>query len=82
MFKEFDVSNLTKAHIELKELLDDKRKKLEYLLAIKNKTYENFVTPFLIMHEKVGEFITPVFHIDSVKNSELTQDIYAKSLPL
>jgi hypothetical protein len=35
MFKEFDVSNLTNAHIELKELLDDNRKKLEYLLAIK-----------------------------------------------
>lgn len=82
MFKEFDVSNLTNAHIELKELLDDNRKKLEYLLAIKNKTYENFVTPFQIMQEKVGEFITPVFHIDAVKNSELTQDIYAKSLPL
>lgn len=82
MFKEFDVSNLETAHVELEELLSQNREELKQLLNIETKTYDNFVSPYQKMQERVGEFITPIFHLDSVKNSDLTQEVYAQCLPL
>lgn len=82
MFKEFDVSNIENAHIDLEELLSQNRQELKQLLAIKNTTYDNFVKPYQLIQERVGEYITPIFHLDSVKNSQLTQEIYGKCLPL
>ncbi|MGE4456718.1 MAG: M3 family metallopeptidase [Arcobacteraceae bacterium] len=82
MFKEFDVSNLETAHIELAELLSQNRAELAELLKIEIKTYDNFVSPYQRIQERVGEFITPIFHLDSVKNSDLTQEVYSQCLPL
>ncbi len=82
MFKEFDVSNLETAHIELGELLSQNKEELIQLLKMEIKTYDNFVSPYQKMQERVGEFITPIFHVDSVKNSDLTQEVYAQCLPL
>lgn len=56
--------------------------KIEELVNLENKTYENFVMPFQEIGESINEFITPLFHIDSVKNSEITQKVYEDCLPL
>jgi oligopeptidase A len=34
------------------------------------------------IQERIEEFTTPIFHIDSVKNSDLTQEVYSQCLPL
>ncbi|XPV70065.1 MAG: M3 family metallopeptidase [Halarcobacter sp.] len=82
MFKEFNIENLENSKVQLEELLNDSRKKIEELVNLENKTYENFVMPFQEIGESINEFITPLFHIDSVKNSEITQKVYEDCLPL
>nr|MBP6289918.1 M3 family metallopeptidase [Aliarcobacter sp.] len=43
---------------------------------------KNFVLPFAEIGEKINEFITPIFHLDSVKNSKITSKVYEECLPL
>jgi len=81
MFKEFNIENLENSSIVLEKLLDNSRKEVVNLLKIKNKTYKNFVLPFQEIGENINEFITPIFHIDSVKNSKITSKVYEECLP-
>jgi len=82
MFKEFNIENLKNSSIVLEKLLDNSRKKVSDLLKIKYKTYKNFVLPFQEIGENINEFITPIFHIDSVKNSKITSKVYEECLVL
>ncbi len=82
MFKEFNLKNLENSKNELEEILINSRKRVDELLGIENKTYQNFVVPFQEIGESINDFLTPVFHIDSVKNSEITQKVYEECLPL
>lgn len=82
MFKEFNLDNLENSKQLLEDLLDDSRKKINELLEIENKTYKNFVTPYQEVGEIINDFVTPIFHIDSVKNSEITRKVYEECLPV
>ena len=82
MFNEFNISNLENAKSNLEVLLKASKDEIDELLKIENKTYENFVKPYEEIGERVNEFITPIFHIDSVKNSEITTKVYEECLPL
>ncbi|WP_026804407.1 M3 family metallopeptidase [Aliarcobacter lanthieri] len=82
MFKEFNLENLEDSSRVLEDLLNSSRKKVQQLLKIEEKTYKNFVLPFQEIEESINEFITPIFHIDSVKNSEITSRVYEKCLPI
>ncbi|PRN00620.1 M3 family metallopeptidase [Aliarcobacter cryaerophilus] len=82
MFKEFHIDNFENSSKLLEELLNNSRVEVEKLLEIKNKTYKNFVLPFAEIGEKINEFITPIFHLDSVKNSKITSKVYEECLPL
>ncbi len=82
MFNEFILKDFKNSATKLQLIIDDNKKELEELLSIKEKTYKNFVVPYQLMSEKLEIFCTPIFHIDSVKNSEETQEVYAKCLPI
>ena len=82
MFKEFNLENLENSRNEVEELLNKSREQINKLLEIEDKTYENFVLPYQEIGEGINEFITPIFHIDSVKNSELTRKAYEECLPV
>lgn len=82
MFQEFKLENFENSSKELEKLLDISRNKIEELLKIENKTYKNFVTPFQEIGENINEFITPIFHIDSVKNSKITSKVHEECLPI
>ncbi len=83
MFKEeFNIKNLENSKFALEELLNKSKEKIEQLLKIENKTYENFVKPYEEIGEGISDFVTPIFHIDSVKNSKITQKVYEECLPL
>lgn len=81
MFLDFDV-NLDTAIDELTALLQKGKDEIDKLLSIKEKTYANFVKPFEMIDERLGWFFTPISHLNSVNNSEETQEVYAKALPL
>ena len=82
MFKEFDLSDLENSKELLEKILDENRKKVDDLLKIENKTYKNFVLPFQEIGESINDFLTPIFHIDSVKNSEITTKVYEDCIPV
>jgi len=82
MFNEFNLENLENSKVELEQLLNNSKKKIDELLNIENKTYENFVKPYEMIGEGINDYLTPIFHIDSVKNSEITQKVYEDCLPL
>ena len=82
MFKEFNLENLENSKELLENILDENRKKIADLLKIENKTYKNFVLPFQEIGESINDFLTPIFHIDSVKNSEITTKVYEECLPI
>lgn len=83
MFKEeFNLENIENSKTNLEELLKVSKEQLDDLLKIEQKTYKNFVKPFEEIGESISDFVTPIFHIDSVKNSEITQKVYEECLPL
>ncbi|MCT7609780.1 M3 family metallopeptidase [Aliarcobacter butzleri] len=81
-FKDFNLDNLENSKEILEKLLDERRVLINELLNIENKTYKNFVLPFQEIGESINEFLTPIFHIDSVKNSEITTKVYEECLPI
>ena len=82
MFKKFDTSNLENSKVILERKLEKAKEEITELLKIENKTYENFVMPYEEIGESINEFLTPIFHIDSVKNSEITKKAHEECLPL
>jgi len=68
MFKEFNLEKLTDSKVLLEKLLEQSKSEILELMEIKDKTYENFVMPYEEIGECINEFLTPIFHIDSVKN--------------
>ncbi len=65
---------------ELKQKIDENNEKIEKLLKVEDKTYTNFVKPLELMDEDLELFFTPLSHLNSVNNSEKTQEIYTQAL--
>lgn len=80
-FLDFDV-NLDTFIDDLSSIIDQNNNKINELLSIKEKTFTKFVKPFEMMDEKLDQFFTPLSHINSIKNSKMTQEVYSKSLPI
>ncbi len=80
-FIEFDI-NLETFIGTLQEKLEKNRQTIKMLLAIEEKTYANFIKPFELLDEYLNQFFTPLAHINAVQNSEVSQKVYAQSLPL
>ena len=58
------------------QTLQNNRKKIDDLLALPQKDYENFVRPLQLMEEELGFCFSPIAHLNYVKNSEKTEKIY------
>ncbi|NPA59764.1 MAG: M3 family metallopeptidase, partial [Epsilonproteobacteria bacterium] len=76
---EIDLDNFIE---QLSKKLDLNNKKIEELLKLETKTYKNFVKSLETLEEDLNQFFTPLSHLNSVNNSDKTQDIYTKSLPI
>jgi oligopeptidase A len=74
--------NLETFITDLNALIENNHKNIDTLLAITDKTYSNFVRPFDFMEEDMELLFTPLSHINSVKNTEETQKVYAVALPI
>ncbi|MDX1810138.1 MAG: M3 family metallopeptidase [Sulfurospirillaceae bacterium] len=76
---EVDLENFIE---NLQNKINKNNKTIERLVKIKEKTFANFVKPLDILEEELGEFFTPLSHLNSVKNTEETQQVYSASLPI
>ena len=74
--------NLDTVIDELKTILEKNESIIHKLLTIEHKTYANFVRPLSLLDERLSQFFTPLSHINSVKNSSKTQEIYTQALPI
>ncbi|MDQ7055523.1 MAG: hypothetical protein Q9M89_03165 [Persephonella sp.] len=79
-FPEFTISeeNIDKQKELVLNQIQENREKIEELLSIPEKTYANFVTPYQLIHERLGMLFFPVSHLNYVKNSPKTQEIYTE----
>jgi len=82
MSAKFIIDDLQNSSKNLEKLINNNKNELKKLLSLKNKTYDNFCVPYQLLNEKLDIFTTPIFHIDSVNNSELTQEVYSQCLPI
>ena len=80
-FLKFEV-NLESFIEQLQDRLQNNEKKIQTLLAQKSKTYANFVKPLEMLDEYLEQFFTPLSHLNSVNNSEQTQEVYTQALPI
>ena len=67
---------------ELQQNTETNKKKIQELLTQERKTYQNFVKPLAMLDEYLEQFFTPLSHLNSVNNSDLTQKVYTESLPI
>lgn len=67
---------------DLKDVIESNEKRVEQLLKLEQRTYANFAKPLQMQEEKIGHLFTPLSHLNAVNNSEKTQEIYTKSLPI
>ena len=82
MFKEFNLGNFEDSKNILEVKLEKSRADINLLLDINEKSYLNFAKPYQEVAEKLNDFLTPIFHIDSVKNTKTTQRIHEECIPL
>ena len=82
MFQNFHIDNLKSFPKELEKLLDQQRSTIETLTHSNEKSYEKILKPLQDLDEELGLFFTPLSHLNSVMNSDETQEAYETSLPL
>ncbi len=83
MFVEFDINeeNLDRQKELVLKTIEENRAKIDTLLKLPKKSYQNFVRPLQLMEEKLGFYFSPIAHLNYVKNSPKTEAIYNELLP-
>ncbi len=81
---EFDISdeNLYQLKEKVLKQLQENREIIHQLLNQKEKSYHNFVKPYQLIHERLNWCFKPIAHLNYVKNSETTQQVYSELLPV
>ena len=80
MFKNFN-TNLQEIETNVQTLIDENYVAIEALLE-KEPTYKNFVKPFEEMEDALELEFTQISNLNSVNNSEESQERYAALLPI
>jgi oligopeptidase A len=78
----FPAAVLNRAEKSVKKKIEKNRKELEKLLAIENKSYLNFVRPYMELSYELSSLFAPVAHLNGVKNSPKSQKVFGACLPL
>lgn len=82
MFPEFHSDNLPKKESAILEKMESNKKFIQTLLKIENPTFQNFAKPYQRIQTELGDLVTEISHLNSVKNNEESQTIYSRLLPI
>lgn len=82
MFPEYPKNPLKGIEKKTKKLLDANRKKINSLLTIKEKNFNNFMKPYQALDAEIEILLKPLFIENSVNNSTESQKAYSEVLPL
>jgi oligopeptidase A len=80
-FQTFKIENLEQFPKDLEQLLASQLKSIEKLSSQKKPSYTKLLKPMQDLEEELGNFFTPLSHLNSTENSEATQRAYEESLP-
>jgi len=80
-FQEFKIDNLEQFPKDLEAMLASQLEQIEAIAIADETAYELVVKPLQDLDEELGNFFTPLSHLNSVENSEATQKAYEESLP-
>jgi len=62
--------------------MESTESRINDLLSIENKTYSNFIKPYILSYQDINYHTWTLGHINSVKNTEDTQKVQTESLPI
>ncbi|TGL87857.1 M3 family peptidase [Leptospira congkakensis] len=82
MFPEFHSENLPKKESAILEKMESNKEFIKTLLKIEKPTFQNFVKPYQRIQTELGDLVTEISHLNSVKNNEESQTIYSRLLPV
>ena len=82
MFALYSENILENKHEQIKKAIDSAKKLSEELCKIETPTYDNFMKPLEKAGANISELFFPVGHLNSVCNSQKTQELYASCIPL
>ena len=80
-FQEFKIDNLEQFPKDLEQLLERQLKSIDELTQSDDHDYKSLLKPMQDLDEELGNFFTPLAHLNSVENSEETQKAYEASIP-
>ena len=80
-FQEFKIDNLETFPNELERLLASQLATINELSSNDDYSYVGVIKPMQDLDEELGNFFTPLSHLNSVENSEATQKAYEACLP-
>jgi len=80
-FQEFKIDNLEEFPKDLEKLLANQLETIDKITKSDDESYEGVLKPLQDLEEELGNFFTPLSHLNSVENSEATQKAYEESLP-
>ncbi|HHD75190.1 MAG TPA: M3 family peptidase [Campylobacterales bacterium] len=80
-FQEFKINNLEEFPKELEAMLASQLEQIDSITKSDALSYEEVMKPLQDLDEELGNFFTPLSHLNSVENSEATQKAYEASLP-
>ncbi|NPA12995.1 MAG: M3 family metallopeptidase, partial [Aquificae bacterium] len=82
-FQEFTITdeNLDAQKEKVLNQIKENREGIKKLLSIPEKNYQNFVKPYQLMQVKLEFLFSPIAHLNYVKNSKKTQEVYSSLLP-
>ncbi len=81
MFPDFIEDNLLEKEKAILGQMDANLKTLDSLLKLPNLTFANFLKPYQSIQTNLSDLSTEISHLNSVKNSEESQAVYARILP-
>jgi len=82
MFNDFQTPNYDNFIKQLKTLIDKYNNTIEKLIASNSFEYNEIIKPMQELDEELSLFFTPLSHLNSVMNSDITQKTYEDSLPI
>ncbi|MBN2721850.1 MAG: M3 family metallopeptidase [Campylobacterales bacterium] len=82
MFNDFQTPNYDNFIKQLKTLIDKYNNTIEKLIANSSFEYNEIIKPMQELDEELSLFFTPLSHLNSVMNSDITQKAYEDSLPI
>lgn len=80
MFQDFPLNALDNAKENLENLIANNKKEIKKLLKIENKTFENFMRPFMELGERLQVLFTPISHLNSVNDSKESREAFSSCI--